>query len=91
MILPLGLPLFFLANLSWPVEATPPALAWLAKLVPSTPGINAMVKLNEMGACLSEVVPELTNLALLAAVYGVLALRVTHNGTEMTRERRAAD
>jgi len=25
MILPLGLPLFFLANLSWPIEATPPA------------------------------------------------------------------
>jgi hypothetical protein len=58
MILPLGLPLFFLANLSWPVEAKPPA-------------------------------PELTNLALLAAAYGVLALRVTHNGAEMTRERRA--
>lgn len=68
-----SLPLFFAANLSWPVEATPRALAWLAKLVPSTPGINAMVKLNEMGASLHEAAPELANLAALALAYAALA------------------
>lgn len=69
-----SLPLFFLSNLSWPVEATPELLVYFARLVPSTPGINAMVKLNQMGAQLPEVSAELANLALLALLYGVLAM-----------------
>ncbi|MGV8940279.1 MAG: ABC transporter permease [Lysobacter sp.] len=70
------LPMFFVSNLSWPVEATPRLLARIAQLVPSTPGINALVKLNQMGARLPEVSAELANLALLALLallYGALA------------------
>lgn len=69
----LSLPMFFLANLSWPVEATPVPLVWFAKLLPTTPGINAMVRLNQMGASVAEVAPQLVNLAVLALLYGVLA------------------
>lgn len=69
-----SLPLFFLSNLSWPVEATPGLLVRIAQMVPSTPGINAMVKINQMGARLPEVSAELANLALLALVYGALAM-----------------
>lgn len=68
-----SLPLYFLSGLSWPIEAMPRALAWLGKLVPSTSGIEAMVKLNQMGASLAEAAPELCNLALLALLYGALA------------------
>lgn len=68
------LPMFFVSNLSWPVEATPRLLARIAQLVPSTPGINALVKLNQMGARLPEVSAELANLAVLALLYGALAI-----------------
>jgi len=43
-------------------------------MLPSTPGINAMVKLNQMGARLPEVSAELANLAMLALLYGALAM-----------------
>ncbi|KIQ98119.1 ABC transporter permease [Lysobacter sp. A03] len=69
-----SLPLFFLSNLSWPAEATPALLVRLAQLLPSTPGINALVKVNQMGASVAEVSGELVNLALLALVYGALAM-----------------
>ncbi|MEZ5475202.1 MAG: ABC transporter permease [Lysobacteraceae bacterium] len=69
-----SLPLFFLSNLSWPAEATPELLVRIAQMLPSTPGINAMVKLNQMGARLPEVSAELANLAMLALLYGALAM-----------------
>ncbi len=69
-----SLPMFFLSNLSWPVEATPRLLVHLAQLLPSSPGINAMVKLNQMGARLPEVSAELVNLGILALLYGALAM-----------------
>jgi len=70
----LSLPMFFLANLSWPAEATPTPLVWVAKLLPTTPGINAMVRLNQMGSSVAEVAPQLVNLAILALLYGALAV-----------------
>ncbi len=69
-----SLPLFFLSNLSWPIAATPSALIHLAQLIPSTPGINVMVKVNQMGAQLPEVSSELINLAVLTLLYGSLAM-----------------
>ena len=73
MIALTSLPLFFLANISWPHEATPRALTALARLLPTTSGLNALVKLSQMGARVSEVGVELANLLLLIAVYGSLA------------------
>ena len=46
------------------------ALTWLSTLLPTTAGINAMVKFNQMGAHLSEASAEIWNLALLALLYG---------------------
>jgi ABC-2 type transport system permease protein len=48
-------------------------LVWIAKLLPTTPGINAVVRLNQMGASVIEVAPQLLNLAVLALLYGTLA------------------
>lgn len=69
-----SLPMYFMSSLSWPVEAMPWLLVRIAQMLPSTPGINAMVKLNQMGARLPEVSAELVNLAMLALLYGVLAM-----------------
>jgi ABC-2 type transport system permease protein len=64
-----SLPMFFLANISWPMQATPTALVWLAKLLPSTAGIRSMIKVNQMGAHLQEILPEVLNLLLLVVLY----------------------
>jgi ABC-2 type transport system permease protein len=73
-IVVLSIPMFFLANVSWPATSTPAALLWLAKLLPTTAGINAMIKFNQMGARLGEARPELINLAVLVVLYGSLTL-----------------
>ncbi|MGE8261308.1 MAG: ABC transporter permease, partial [Stenotrophomonas sp.] len=69
-----SIPLFFLANLSWPAVTSPPVLAALAHLLPTTPGINLMVRLNQMDASLGEVSHELWTLLALLALYGGLAI-----------------
>ncbi|MCD9026798.1 ABC transporter permease [Luteimonas sp. BDR2-5] len=65
--------LFSLSNLTWPLTSTPPALAALAKLLPTTPGVNALVKVNQMGASVSETLPQIVNLSVLVALYACLA------------------
>lgn len=74
LLLLTSVPLFFLSGLSWPWSATPPWLHAAAYLLPSTAGINAMVRLNQMGASLSDVLPQLATLAGLVVGYGALAL-----------------
>ena len=48
-------------------------LAWLAQALPSTAGVQVLVKANQMQASLADVAPELATLALLALGYGALA------------------
>jgi ABC-2 type transport system permease protein len=74
VIVLLSLPMFFLAGVSWPVSAFPTPLVWLARLLPSTAGITAMVKFNQMGARVDEAAGQLWNLALLVVLYGGLAV-----------------
>ncbi|QZP07625.1 ABC transporter permease [Caenibius sp. WL] len=73
-----SLPIFFLAGLSWPVEATPGWLAAFARLLPTTPGIHLMVGINQMGASLTEQKGELLNLAALTLLYGIIAVMRYH-------------
>ncbi|MEW4468315.1 ABC transporter permease [Parasphingorhabdus sp. JC815] len=68
-----SLPLYFLSGLSWPAEATPPLLLWVAKLVPTTAGINLIVAINQMDTSLSQVTSEIINLVLLSLIYGSIA------------------
>ncbi len=60
-----SLPLAFLGGFTWPVEALPEPLQWLRWLSPSTAGIQASLRLNQMGAPL---VAALAPLAWLAAM-----------------------
>ncbi len=69
-----SVPIFFLSGLSWPVEATPHWLTFIARLLPTTPGIRLMVGVNQMGATLAEQRGEVINLALLALLYGAIAV-----------------
>ena len=64
-----SIPMAFLSGFSWPGEALPVALQWLRWLIPSTAGIQASLRLNEMGAPLFDVAPHLAVLAGLAAAF----------------------
>jgi ABC-2 type transport system permease protein len=74
--------LFFLANISWPAPASPSALTWMAKLIPSTPGIGGLVKASQAGASPMEIFQELANLALLTLLYGALTARRHRAGAQ---------
>jgi ABC-2 type transport system permease protein len=72
--LAVSLPLFFLSGLSWPAEATPEPLVMLAKLFPTTAGLELMVGLNQMGGRLTDYGPAAVNLIGLTVVYFGFAL-----------------
>ncbi|WP_313207182.1 ABC transporter permease [Stenotrophomonas sp.] len=78
-IIATSIPLFFLANLSWPTVMTPPPLVWLSQLLPTTSGINLMVRLTQMDASLADVSHELVTLGVLLLLYGSLAVWRLHS------------
>lgn len=82
-----SLPIYFLSGLSWPVEATPESLIWLSRMLPTTPGIHAMVGLNQMGASIGDIWPELANLLVLTVVYGLIAVFRYSKGSGVSQER----
>jgi ABC-2 type transport system permease protein len=68
------LPQFFLVGLSWPVEAVPPILRTIGRIFPSEAAIDGMVRINQMGASLRDVLGDWTVLIWLAAAYYVVAV-----------------
>jgi len=68
------LPQFFLVGVSWPREMIPPLLDYLRRIFPSESAIDGLVRINQMGATLSEVRPDWLYLWLLVAAYFVLAI-----------------
>ena len=50
-----SLPFLFLAGASWPFELMPVPLQWLARLIPTTAGIQGVLRLNSLQAQWSEV------------------------------------
>ena len=72
-----ALPVAFVSGFSWPSESLPPLLHSLRWLAPSTAGIQASLKLNQMGAPLVDVAGLLGLLGLLTLVWGGWLLRVT--------------
>ena len=67
-----SLPLVFSAGFVWPREAVPEVLQLLSNLVPSTPAINGFLKLNQMGAEFSMVLPLYGTLWAQAVFYAIL-------------------
>ena len=70
----IGLPFFFMSGFSWPFEAMPQAVRWLAQLVPSTAAIDGFVRIRQLGASLQDVAQPALTLLVLAGVYGCLAV-----------------
>ena len=68
------LPQFFLVGVSWPREMIPPLLDLIRRIFPSESAIDGLVRIDQMGATLSEVRSDWLYLWLLAGVYFVLAL-----------------
>ncbi|AZP10691.1 ABC transporter permease [Undibacterium parvum] len=64
-----SIPLLFLSGISWPLEAVPLPLQWLASTLPTSAGIQALVAVNQMGASLAEVLPQLSHLWLLSFIW----------------------
>lgn len=60
-----SIPLAFMAGFTWPVEALPEVLQWLRWLSPSTAGIQASLRLNQMGAPLAAAAQPILWLGLL--------------------------
>lgn len=64
-----SVPLLFISGISWPGAAIPPFWRYVSYIFPSTFGINGFVRINNMGATLSEVSFEYKALWLQAGFY----------------------
>lgn len=69
VIASVSIPLLFLSGFAFPVESISRPLVWFSHLLPSTPGIQGFIKLNQMGATWSEARPQVINLVLLVLLY----------------------
>ncbi len=69
-----SLPQFFLVGLSWPAEAVPPIIRSIGRVFPSETAIDGLVRINQMGASLREVLGDYTALIWLAAAYYLIAV-----------------
>ncbi|QIG47775.1 ABC transporter permease [Nordella sp. HKS 07] len=68
-----SLPQFFLAGFSWPREAIPDAVLAAGRIFPADSAIDGLVRINQLGANLWEVAHDWRDLAILTAVYFMLA------------------
>ena len=64
-----SVPLLFISGISWPGAAIPDFWRYISYIFPSTFGINGFVRINSMGATLSEVSTEYQALWLQAGIY----------------------
>lgn len=71
-----SVPLLFLTGVSWPQSSIPSYWQGVSWLFPSTFGARAYIRLNSMGADISDVMPELRILWIQAVCYFVLTLCV---------------
>jgi ABC-2 type transport system permease protein len=64
-----SIPFLFLAGISWPQSSMPGAWRAIACLLPSTFGVRGFVRLNTMGASLSDITVEYQALWIQTLVY----------------------
>ena len=73
-----SIPLLMLSGVSYPREGIPDWLFQFGQLFPSSHGVNAFIRIQTMGASLSEAFAEIKALVILAVIYGGLACIGTH-------------
>lgn len=69
-----SLPMFFVSGYPWPANQLPEFLQAIRWLIPTTPGINTSVQLNQMGASMTQVATGFYALAALWLFYFILLL-----------------
>lgn len=74
----MSVPLLFISGISWPAAAIPWFWKSVGALFPSTFAVNGYVRINSMGASLSQVLPEFTALWIQTGVYFVLSILFYH-------------
>ncbi len=79
----IGMPLFFLSGIAWPVEMLPGWLVALAQFVPSTTAIPGLVQVNQMGAGWADIADKAALLWGLAALYGATALVLSRRSEKL--------
>ena len=73
-----SLPQFFMTGFAWPREAIPAPVLAVGHIFPSNLAIDGLVRIDQLGASLWEVVHDWRGLWLLATVYFVLAVLSAH-------------
>lgn len=68
-----SIPVLLLSGASYPREAIPEGLYLFGKILPSSSGVEGFIRLQSMGASLSDVMPQVKLLWILTIVYGGLA------------------
>jgi ABC-2 type transport system permease protein len=74
IVLATSLPQFFLTGFAWPREAIPPAALAVGHIFPVDFAINGIVRINQLGASLTEVAEHWRGLWFLTIVYFALAV-----------------
>ena len=69
LLLLISIPLLMISGISFPAEAMPVWVQAIAKIFPSTFGIQGFVRLQTMGASLNDVLTEVESLAILTVIY----------------------
>lgn len=77
LLVVIGMPLFFLSGISWPVEMIPEHLRALSLLVPSSTAISAFVAVDQMGASAQDVAGAIQTQVALAVVYTIAAVALS--------------
>jgi ABC-2 type transport system permease protein len=76
LVLICSMPLIFCAGFIWPLESIPQPLIWLSNAFPSTPAIQAFLKINQMGASFEQVISQWSLLWVQFVVWGAIAYLV---------------
>lgn len=74
LLLAISLPFFFLVGVAWPPESIPWILRIASAALPSTSGIDGLVRVNQMGAVFRDIFWDWARLWVLAGVYAGLAV-----------------
>jgi ABC-2 type transport system permease protein len=79
------LPQFFLVGVSWPKEAIPHPLQAIGQVFPSESAIDGLIRINQMGAHLSEVARDWLTLWVLVVIYFTIAVLASRFGAKAVK------
>lgn len=70
----LSIPFLLVSGVSLPPQAFPQWLYFIGKAIPSSSAVDAWIRVQTMGASLTDIAPELTILWVLVVFYGTMAI-----------------